>query len=199
MYKKYHGHVPTSTARNTWFHHLPIIIFSTTHPTTTVTPAVVTVTETDYVTSTVSITTAASTDGVSITSTEIDTEITTTTLDPVTSTISTDTSTTLTSTSTIFTPNGFTPLVDTFATPTAIKRELSLLEDRSQSFGIADFKYPYSLRCMHAIVIEVIIIDIVVGKPITKTASSNDHHTYYQYHHFHLDHCPRTRRDNYDY
>lgn len=165
----YHGHVPTSTVRHTRFNPLPVIIFSTTHLTTTVTPAVVTVTETDYVTSTISVTAAASTDVVSITSTEIDTETTTTTLDPVTSTISTDTTTTLTSTSTIPTPNGFTPLVDTFATPTAIKRELSLLEDRSQRFDIADFKYPHSLRCVHEIIIEVIIIDIVVGKPITKT------------------------------
>ncbi|KAJ5212400.1 uncharacterized protein N7498_004046 [Penicillium cinerascens] len=165
----YHGHVPTSTVRNTWFNPLPVIIFSTTHPTTTVTPPVVTVTETDYVTSIVSVTAAASTDVVSITSTEIDTETTTTTLDPVTSTISTDTTTTLTSTSTIPTPDGFTPLVDTFATPTTLKRDLSLLEDRSQKFDIADFKYTHSLRCTHEIVIEVIIIDLVVGKPITKT------------------------------
>jgi hypothetical protein len=167
----YHGHVPTTTIRRTQTL-APIIIISTTHPTVIKTRAVVTHTNTKFVKSTTSVTAAANTDTVSITLTEFDTKTKTRTPPPVTSTICTDTTTiTTTTTSHIPTVDGFTPIVDTLPTSTAVevaKRDLVSLERRSPVFGRKDFRYAKSVKCIHEVVVEVIIIEIIIGPPVTK-------------------------------
>ncbi|KAJ5863961.1 uncharacterized protein N7529_005877 [Penicillium soppii] len=165
----YHGHVPTSTVKNTVFA-LPVVILSTTHSTTTVTPARITQTHTDLSTVTVSVTAAASTDIISIVSTEYDTTTVTVGQDEVTSTVSTDTTTTVTSTSTVSTSAGFTPIASSIATAVPAKRDLEVFEERSQkqTFNLKNFKYPKSVKCTHEIIVEVIIIEVITGSPVTK-------------------------------
>ncbi|KAJ5604562.1 hypothetical protein N7510_009716 [Penicillium lagena] len=183
----YHGHVPTATVRHTKTL-APIIIIYTEHPTVTKTRAAVTHTKTKIVKSTTSVTAAANTDTVCVTSTEFDTTTKTRTPPAVTSTVCTDTTITTTTTSNIPTVYGFIPIISTLPTPTAVKkekeekRELVPLERRSQGFDHADFRYPKSVKCTHEVVVEVIIIEIIIGPPIIKwlpahttTVTKTDH------------------------
>ncbi|KAJ5819988.1 hypothetical protein N7474_005579 [Penicillium riverlandense] len=136
----YHGHVPTVTVTRTQTL-APIIIIYTSYPTVTKTPAVVTDTKTKCVKSTTSVTATANTDTVCVTSTEFDTTTWTYTPPTVTDTVYTETTITTTSTSSIPTAYGFVPV---------------------------DFRYPKSVRCIHEVFIEVIIIEIIIGPPVTK-------------------------------
>ncbi|KAJ5805179.1 hypothetical protein N7474_011066 [Penicillium riverlandense] len=166
----HYGHVPTATLTRTQTLP-PIIIIYTSHPTVTKTPPVVTDTKTKFVKRTTSVTAKANTDTVCVTSTEFDTTTRTHTPPAVTNTVCTDTTITTTSTSHIPTIYGFTPIVDTLPTSTAVeevKRDLVSLERRSQVIGHKDFKYPKSVKCIHEVFVEVIIIEIIIGHPITK-------------------------------
>lgn len=168
--ESHYGHIPTTIVTRTETL-APLIIVYTTHPTITKTPAVVTKTKTKFVKSTTSVTAAAKTDTVSITSTEFDTMTETQTPPTVTSTFFTDTTITTTTTSYIPTADGFTPIISTFPTPTAlekVEKDLVSLERRSQGFGIQDFRHPKSVKCIHEVVVEVIIFEIAIGSPVTK-------------------------------
>ncbi|KAJ5619403.1 hypothetical protein N7510_003387 [Penicillium lagena] len=174
-----HGHVPTLTVEKTRTIPHPITLLSTIHFTTTRKLKPVTVTETDFVSSTLYVTAAANTDVISVTSTEFETDAVSLTPSAISSTVSTDVTTTVTSTSTIEASGGFLPIASTLPTDTAvasikqelIKRELD--RHRSRSIGLKDLRHPQAVKCIEETVIETTIIEIVVGKPITKTVPAS--------------------------
>ena len=160
--------VPTTTFTRVVHDPTPIVIFSTTQDTVTVTPAVSTATVTDYETTTVTSTAYTVTDTFSTTSTEYDTMTVTLTDDPVTATIYTTVSTTSTSTSTVATSSGFTPIADTMPTASAYKR--SLTEDDSCSPWLDDYKYPKEVKCREKVIIKTTTVSTLTEAPFTTIA-----------------------------
>lgn len=160
--------VPTTTNTRVVHDPTPVVIFSTTQDTITVTPAVSTTTVTDYETTTVTSTADTVTDTFSTTSTEYDTATVTLTDDPVTATIYYTISTTSTSTSTIATSSGFTPIADTLPTASVYKR--SLVEEDSCSPWLDDYKYPKEVKCREKVIIKTTTVSTLTEPPFTTIA-----------------------------
>ncbi|CAL5872143.1 uncharacterized protein PFLUO_LOCUS6401 [Penicillium psychrofluorescens] len=167
---EHRGQVPTLTIEKTSTNPHPITLLSTIHFTTFRKLNPVTVTETDLVSTTVYVTAAANTDVVSVTSTEFETDTVSVTPSAISSTVSTDTTVTVTSTSTVHASGDFLPIAFTLPTDAAvvpIKREVD--HNRSRSIGFKDLRHPQAVKWVEETTIETIIIEIFVGKAITKT------------------------------
>ncbi|KAJ6131209.1 hypothetical protein N7523_001669 [Penicillium sp. IBT 18751x] len=162
--------VPTTTVTRVAHDHTPVVIYSTVQDTVTVTPSTSTATATEYDTTTITSTADTVTDTFSTTSTEYDTATVTLTDDPVTVTVYTTISSTSTSISTISTSAGFTPIVDTFATPTVYKRSLD--EEENCSPWLDEYKYPQKVECFEKVVLKTTSISTVTESPSTTTAAT---------------------------
>ncbi|KAJ5766107.1 uncharacterized protein N7511_003723 [Penicillium nucicola] len=164
--------VPTTTITRTYHDPSPVVIFTTTQETLTVTPAVSTEIITDYETTTLTSTANAITDTFSTTSTEYDTATVTLTPAPITSTVFSTASSTSTVTSTIATSAGFTPIVDTMAAPTVYKRTLEQQEEEQCSPWLDDYEYPQNVVCHEKRVIKTTTLSTVTEAPATVTAAT---------------------------
>lgn len=163
--------VPTTTITQQIHDPTAVVILSTIRDTVTVTP-VLTVTGTDYETSTVTSTADAITDTFSTTSTEFDTATVTITPDPSTTTFFVSVFTTSTSTSTIGTSAGFTPLAGTLPTGKVIERSFPELENDC-SPDLDDYKYPEEVVCHEKIILKTTAVSTVTGSPVTWTAATS--------------------------
>ncbi|OJJ42253.1 hypothetical protein ASPZODRAFT_1502396 [Penicilliopsis zonata CBS 506.65] len=161
--------IPTSTATKTIHDANPVIVYTTTQDTVTVTPAASTVTLTDYATTTVTDIAGTLTDTFSTTSTEYDTATVTVTADPITATLSITVSVTATSTSTIGTSSGFIPIADSLTGTTVYKRDVS---ETSCPLGHDDYQYATSVECVTITAIKTTTTETVTAAASTVTAAS---------------------------
>ncbi|KAJ5306913.1 hypothetical protein PENANT_c003G07906 [Penicillium antarcticum] len=164
--------VPTTTITRTYHDPSPVVVFSTTQETLTVTPAVSIETITDYETTTLLSTADVITDTFSTTSTEYDTATLTLTPALITATVFATVSSTSTVTSTVATSAGFTPIADTIATPTVYKRSLEQEEEEQCSPWLDDYEYPQKVVCHEKRVIKTTTVSTVTAAPATITAAT---------------------------
>ncbi|CAG8392414.1 unnamed protein product [Penicillium salamii] len=164
--------VPTVTHTHTIHDRHPVVVFTTTLDTVTVTPAESTETSTDYETTTVTSTASTVTETFSTTSTEYYTSIFTLQPLPVITTVSAVVSTTYTSTSTIPVSAGFTPIMDTLP-PSATVIRRSLLEEQEECAPwVDDYQFPQEVVCHEKNVIKMTTVSTVTGSPVTNTAAT---------------------------
>ncbi|PYH86274.1 hypothetical protein BO82DRAFT_350526 [Aspergillus uvarum CBS 121591] len=167
------GVLPTSTITRTRHDPTAVVITSTIQGTVTETPALVTVTSTDYVTIILTSTADTVTDTFSTTSTDFTTSTTVVTLPTVTNTVATTVTTTTTSTSTVATSAGFTPLAESLPTATAAKRSLLDTEEEDCAAWLDDYQYPQAVECHEKIVVKTTSVETVTAVPITTTAAGS--------------------------
>lgn len=165
--------VPTTTLTRRIHDPSPVVVFSTVQDTVTVTPAVSTLTATDYETTTVTSTASTITDVFSTTSTEFDTATFTVTPDDITSTVLLTASITVTTTSTIAAAASLTPIVDTMPTTTAlINRSFEPSLENDCSPIVDDYKYAQEVVCHEKIILKTTTISTVTEAPATATAAA---------------------------
>ncbi|KAJ5769090.1 hypothetical protein N7520_003649 [Penicillium odoratum] len=167
--------VPTTTITRRIHDPSPVVVFSTIQDTVTVTPAVSTLTATDYETTTITSTASTVTDVFSTTSTEFDTATLTVTPDDITSTAVSTVSITVTTTSTIAASDSFTPIVDTLTTAMPIyndKRSFEPSLDNDCSPILDDYKYAQEVVCLEKIILKTTTISTVTEAPTTATAAA---------------------------
>ncbi|CAG7920052.1 unnamed protein product [Penicillium olsonii] len=164
--------VPTITRTHTIHDRHPVVVFTTTLDTVTVTPAESTSMVTDYETLTVISTASTVTETFSTTSTEYHTSTLTLQPLPVITTVSAVVSTTFTSTSTIPASAGFTPIADTLP-PSATLIKRSLLEEEEECAPwVDDYQFPQEVVCHEKNVIKTTTTSTVTGSPVTDTAAT---------------------------
>ncbi|EEA21880.1 hypothetical protein TMatcc_008696 [Talaromyces marneffei ATCC 18224] len=169
--------IPTFTVTHTSHDTHPVVVYSTVQDTVTVTPTATWLSFTDYATITVTTTAGTITDTFSTTSTKYTTVTDTLTLPTVTATSLSTISVLSTATSTISTVAGFTPIADTMATPTGLKRSLS--EDPEDSDDSEDscpnwdddYQYTTAVECVATAVVKTTTTSTVIGSPATATAA----------------------------
>ncbi|CAL5874003.1 uncharacterized protein PFLUO_LOCUS8288 [Penicillium psychrofluorescens] len=163
------GPVPTVTVERSKTIFRTVTVSTTVHSTTTKKLKPMTVTDTAFTTSTAYVTASANTDVVTDTWTEFDTATVTVTPAPISVTVGSDTTTTTTTTSTIATADGFIPIVSSLPTALPMQEQRRGLEKRSNAVSIKDMRHPQSVTCIKEVIVEIIIIEIFIGAPITKT------------------------------
>ncbi|KAJ5939710.1 hypothetical protein N7466_002844 [Penicillium verhagenii] len=164
--------VPTTTITRRIHDPSPVVVFSRTQETVTITPSESTLTVTDYETTTVTSTASTVTDVFSTTSTEFDTVTSTVTPADITSTAYSTVSISATITATIAASATFTPIADTLTTTTALVArsfEPSLENDCSPT--VDDYQYPQEVICHEKIIIRTTTTSTVTESPATATAA----------------------------
>ncbi|OGE50943.1 hypothetical protein PENARI_c015G10218 [Penicillium arizonense] len=164
--------VPTTTITRTYHNPFPVVVFTTTQDTVTLTPAVPSEIVTDYQTTTLISTADTITDTFSTTSTEYDTATLTLTPALITATVVTTVSSTSTSTSTVGTSAGFIPVADTIPTSTVYKRSLEQEALDQCSPWVDDYEYPQEVVCHEKRIIKTTTVSTVTGSPATVTAAT---------------------------
>lgn len=165
--------VPTVTHTHTIHDRHPVVVFTTTLDTITVTPTQSTQVVTNYETSTVTSTASTVTDIFSTTSTFYHTSTFSRQDLPSTATVFLAVSTTSTSTSTIPTSSGFLPIADTIPpTPTVYKRSLQEEQEPECALWVDDYRYAQEVVCHEKNVITMTTTSTVTGSPVTITAAT---------------------------